>query len=450
MGNQAGVPEKVPDDTCPLAPRDQTRNLLLYGINTSLIYLASPVLYVGTVHGPLCKELGADDKVANLPGTVYFAGAAVPILVAWYFPFVAVLKRLIVAGFAIIAAMLAVVAVVLIAPVANWVKITVIVLQGLVAGGTVLTSVACMWEVLGRGVSPSRRGLTLSIAFGIGPIFAVLASLTTQMLRTGKIGPFQLGGLVFPWEFVTLFAGSVPIMVAAALLSTQFVIPQPAQEVSRKCFREGVFGGLGEFLANRTLRIAAVVTLLMYAGSLVNTNMTLYTKAALGEAAADYAGYQLALRFSFKCVTGLFLGWLLAKTNPRAGLLLTIIFAFLAVAWILLVPGIWFLVAFGIFGAGELIGVYAPNYILSGSSPGRMRRNMGFATMLLALAAPAGFLFGAISDYFTGVFSERLGFQLSFVAALLMIGFALFLALWLPARPAVEAEGEEKPAASAS
>ena len=30
----------------------------------------------------------------------------------------------------------------------------------------------------------------------------------------------------------------------------------------------------------------------------------------------------------------------------------------------MLVPGPWFLLAFGLLGAGELYGVYFPNYIL--------------------------------------------------------------------------------------
>ena len=94
--------------------------------------------------------------------------------------------------------------------------------------------------------------------------------------------------------------------------------------------------------------------------------------------------------------------------------------------------------------AGELVGVYAPNYILSASPPSRMRRNMAFVTMLMAPAAPTGYLFGAISDHirenkitaFGATDSTTFGFQASFAvcACLMTLGLVLTLFL-LPARP---------------
>ena len=44
---------------CPLAPRQQTRNILIYGANWALIYLASPVTYVGLVQAALLKRFGS-------------------------------------------------------------------------------------------------------------------------------------------------------------------------------------------------------------------------------------------------------------------------------------------------------------------------------------------------------------------------------------------------------
>ena len=104
-------------------------------------------------------------------------------------------------------------------------------------------------------------------------------------------------------------------------------------------------------------------------------------------------------------------------------------------------------------GAGELVGVYAPNYILSASSQSQMRRNMAFVTMLMVPAAPAGYLFGAISDYISennitafGVSSSKaFGFQVSFAvcAAVILLGI-LVAVVWLPGNPGPVAEDEEE------
>ena len=37
-------------------------------------------------------------------------------------------------------------------------------------------AIALLWEVIGRGSDESRRGLALSMAFGAGPLLAVLGS----------------------------------------------------------------------------------------------------------------------------------------------------------------------------------------------------------------------------------------------------------------------------------
>jgi MFS family permease len=425
-------------DSCPLSAPAQTRNLALYALNTGLIYLASPLLYVGTVQAPLCKRLGASDAVANLPSTAQLLAAVVPILVAWYFPYVRVLRRIVVVSFALAAAMCAVVAAALLLPSPNWLRIAVVIAQGAVTGGAVFTAVALMWEVLGRGVAASRRGLTLALAFGGGPVLAALAALDSQLLLAGKLGPLTLPGLDYPRNFIAVFASGIPVLVAAAFLSNLFVVPPPVQEVQRQPFLQGVFGGLGDFLGNQVLLLATLVAILVYAGNQINSNMTLAAQVALGEDPEKSAGYQLALRFSMKCVVGIFLGWLLTKSNPKAGVLATAALALTAVLWALTVSGPWFLVSFGLFGAGELFGVYLPNYILCCSAPAKMRRNLSFATMTLVPAAPAGALFGAISDYFRAAYSPTMAFRLSFAAAFLFVGSGTVLALFLPAHPRPE------------
>jgi MFS family permease len=163
--------------------------------------------------------------------------------------------------------------------------------------------------------------------------------------------------------------------------------------------------------------------------------MNLYTVHVLSGSPEDWVGYQNAMRFFCKGVAGLMLGWLLTRSNPRTGILVTGVLFVLSQLWALFVPGIAYLFAFGVYGAGELVGVYAPNYILAASSPRRLRQNMACVTMMMAPAAPAGYLFGAIAT--NSALSPADGFRLSFLvcAGILVVGLILVVVL-LPKRQA--------------
>jgi hypothetical protein len=188
---------------------------------------------------------------------------------------------------------------------------------------------------------------------------------------------------------------------------------------------------------------ATLVTILVYSGNVIPSNMNLYSLEALGDLPEKYAGVQNMLRFSFKVVAGAILGFVLTRTNPRAGILATASIFLVAQIWAMCVTGPWYLVAFGLHGAGELVGVYAPNYIVSASRADQLRRNMAFVTMLMVPAAPAGYLYGAIVDgvkdagwAVPGMNSASLGFRLSFlVCGLLILSGILLAILVLPARP---------------
>src|SRR5262249_11725982 len=132
---------------------------------------------------------------------------------------------------------------------------------------------------------------------------------------------------------------------------------------------------------------------------------------------------------------GLLLGWLLAKTHPKAGLLATSLVFTGSVLWALFVTGPWYHASFMIYGAGELVGVYAPNYILSASRPADIRRNMAIVMLLMVPAAPEGALFGLIAEYGKEL-GPAVGFQMSFAlcAAVMLAGIVL-AAVTLPARP---------------
>jgi hypothetical protein len=391
--------------------------------------------------------------------------------------------------YGIVAVTLAVTALVVSMPVANSLKLAVVILQGGVSGAFMPAAIAFLWEVIGRGSAESRRGLALGLAFGVGPMLAVLGSLGQTALLGGKLFGFEFSGVAYPDGFVTLFGVAAPIMAVAAILSRFLVVPpvshepvreplsavtglliglplmfgavalmQIAAETGEEVLRYlGYLAGAGatagfvwhfrSILRQRVLLAATVVTILVYAGNMIPSNMNLYSEEVLGNAPDQYAGPQNMMRFGFKVVAGLFLGWLLTRTNPRMGILATSSIFLAAQVWAMLVTGPWYLVAIGIFGAGELIGVYAPNYIVSSSRPDELRRNMAFVTMLMAPAAPAGYLYGTVADLAKshewtafGMSSAAFGFRLSFFVCALFIAAGIAVAwLWLPKRPRPEA-----------
>ena len=152
---------------------------------------------------------------------------------------------------------------------------------------------------------------------------------------------------------------------------------------------------------------------------------------------------QNALRFGFKVVAGTVLGWLLTRSHPRLGLVATATIFLMAQLWAIFATGTAYLLAFGLYGAGELVGVYAPNYILSASRPNDFRRNMAFVTLLMVPAAPTGYLYGSIVDTVKDrgwqvgeMTSAALGYRISFAvcAALILCGILVAL-IFLPRRP---------------
>ncbi|MDB5390390.1 MAG: hypothetical protein JWM11_6036 [Planctomycetaceae bacterium] len=486
--------------TCSLTWPQQRWNLILFALCTGTQYLAAPVLYVGITQASLCDRLGADARTSNLPGTLFFAMTAMPALIAWLSPRVSSLKRNLCLCYGTSALMLATLAVTLASPASNQVKLAMIVLQGGVSGAVMPAAIAFLWEVMGRGSDESRRGLALGLAFGAGPLLAVLGSLGQTALLGGDLFGLHFDGLPYPTNFIILFGAGTPIMALAALLSQFFVIspvenepsreplasviglliglplmfaavtlmhfsahsPNSMSETTSSAFQENILQRLGylsaigaalafvyhfrEILQQRVLLLATLVTILVYAGNVIPSNMNLYSTEALGDIPEKYAGVQNMLRFSFKVVTGATLGWVLTRTNPRIGILATSSIFLVAQIWAMFVTGPWYLVAFGIHGAGELVGVYAPNYIVSASRRDQLRRNMAFVTMLMVPAAPAGYLYGAIVDGVKqagwtafGMNSTALGFRLSFLVCGLLILSGIILALvLLPSKPRPE------------
>lgn len=484
--------DKARLDTCPLPDSAQRRNMFLFAACTSTQYLAAPVLYVGITQASLCDRLGASVSTSNLPGTLFFAMTAVPALIAWASPQVAVLRRNLSLCYGASALMLAAISLVLAFSASNDLKIAMVVLQGAVTGAVMPAAIALLWEAVGRGVSESRRGIAMSMGFGFGPVMAVLGSFVQTALLGGDLFGLKFTGIEYPMNFVILFGAGVPIMLLAAIMGQFLVIP-PVETEHQRAPASSVLGLLlglplmfvsvallqvsqsesmgllkyvgvatgivtamcfiyhfREVLSQRVLLIATVVTILVYAGNVIPSNMNLYSREALGDLPEKFAGVQNMLRFSFKVVAGALLGWILTRTNPRACIVTTASIYLVGQIWAMLATGPWYLLAFGIHGAGELVGVYAPNYIVSASRRDELRRNTAFMTMLMVPAAPAGYLYGAIVDYVKatnetmfGMNSIAFGFRLSFfVCALIILSGILLALIGLPRTPRPETQGE--------
>lgn len=216
-------------------------------------------------------------------------------------------------------------------------------------------------------------------------------------------------------------------------------VPQPAIETRREPFVATVFGGFGEFITNRLILIALIGYLLVFAGYSIMPTITLYTPTAVGVESQDLVGYQNALRFGFKATMGIFLGWLLVRSFPKLPLIATTSLCMLAVVITMFAPDYWFLLSFGIMGAGELFGLYFPNYVACCSAPEKTRRNMAFCGLILLSCGAMPLVHGSVVDRLKTPLGEQAAFQVSFGISLAILLVALILVVWcLPRRPVID------------
>ena len=189
-----------------------------------------------------------------------------------------------------------------------------------VANGVMIMA---LWELVRRGISTSRRGKTLGFSFGIGPILACVGSLIQQMLLSHE----PITGYTsdaFPDSYVFLFGGSVPVMAACVLLGAAFVVPPAVNEPAASSPMGEILSGLKQFVTSKPVVLCAVAyVLVLSGGNAIFDNVSLHAKEVLGQASPDTVGVQNFLRFGFKAAAGGLLGWLLAKTPPKATLLAT-------------------------------------------------------------------------------------------------------------------------------
>ncbi|MGE5194502.1 MAG: MFS transporter [Deltaproteobacteria bacterium] len=417
-----------PAESDPLPDRFQQRNSLVFIVNMSLIYLVAPVFYVGVLHAAICNSLGASDTVANLPASVNLWMTPIPVFISWLWPSPLASRRILVAAYLVVGMAGGVAAASFVAAPRHWL-IPVLVAHAGIVGVTVGVIQMCLWELIGRGMTTTLRGWTLSLTFGAGPVFAVLGSCASQLILSGKfLNLVEVSPIPEPWSYVLLFGVTAPAMwLAAGMVSLARLPPgsEPAPRTGGIAFAQGI----RLYFTHPLILIAAFGFLCTYAGGgMIMNNLALYAREAIGEPPERYSGLQLALRFGFKSVCGFGLGWLVTRVHAKAPLVATTTICLAGVGWALLVPGKWYLLSFGLLGAGELFYVYYMNYIVSCSAPERMRENTAYTNLITVTVGFVPLMYGGISD--------RFGLRSSFVLAMaILIAACVVAGLFLPRQP---------------
>jgi hypothetical protein len=429
-------------DNDPLSPRSQVRNMALYVASAAMAYTAAPILYVGILQASLCHSLGASDTVANLPYTAFFCALAAPLFITSRFQSVSSIRPMLVANYLITALAGLAVWGILYFPFSTLGRLVAITLHAACIGVTTGVIYVFLWGVVSRGIASRWRGLTFALAYGCGPMFAVAGSIVAQWILSGKLelsltpalpsassltSDSQM--LQFPQNFALLYAATSPLMLVGALCACFYVVPQNENgEPPRVRVLANLLQTNREVFSDPVLRRTVMAYLIVVAGSSVVTIMSLYTPQALGRPPEELAGYQTALKFAFKMTTGLVLAWLFARTHAKLGLIVPTGMCLCGVLWVLFMPHTWFLIAFGLMGAGDLYGVYFPNYVMSGSPADRVRHNIAYLQFMSLPVSVAPAALGVVSDLY--------GHRMAFAAAAFLLSAALLIIICLlPAQP---------------
>lgn len=230
-------------------PALDRRNGNLFVLTQLLTYFSAPVLYVGVVQAAFLDKLGASATVANLPSSTYLLGAVVPLFCAWLFP-ARLEQRIVVTGYTVVAASLLLVCAAVFFEAPNWLRIAVVIGQGLMLGVLNSTISIYLLKSLARGTTETGRARALKYAFGFGPVAAVLGSLLAQLLLGEKIP-----GIGYPGNFGVLYLLALPCMVVCALLARRFRLVD-VPDVRAESFTGFLKDGAASFTADRRLVIA--------------------------------------------------------------------------------------------------------------------------------------------------------------------------------------------------
>jgi hypothetical protein len=410
-----------------LPERMQRRNSAVFLLNNSLYFLVAPVFYVGVLHSAILDSQGARQAVANLPETVYLWMQPLSVLIAWFWPSPRLLRPMLMTSLVVSGAAGLVVAALFALKCSTWIAPALVVHGGVVGLANGVRNM-CLWELIGRGLSPQRRARALGWTFGVGPVFALLGSCLSQLVLSGQFFEVvHLRPVPRPWSYVVLFGATVPAMWLSAALVALAEVP-PATETGARTRPADVLRGTRQYFLSPLIAAAAAGFLLTSGGMRVMNNLGLFAREAMGGSPERYAGLQLALRFGAKCPAGFALGWIVARFHAKAGLVVATSLCLGGVCWALIVPGKWYLLSFALLGAGELYHVYYLNYIVGCSGPTHMRENTAYTNAILGAVGVLPVVYGALSD--------RYGLRASFgLAGALLVAALLIVTRKLPRQP---------------
>jgi len=324
-----------------------------------------------------------------------------------------------------VALLSAVAAAVLVLPVANSLRVGVVVVESLLLGLLNAVQQVFLLQCLGRGTTEQGRARAFKLAFTFGPLAAVAGSLLAQFVQRGGIP-----ALVFPRDFAALYLLGILCAAAMAWCCGRLELP-PLAEVPHPRFFSFLWEGFKRYLQSRDMILLWFAYLLWYGTFLFLPNLSLFARQAMGREPADFSGLMMAILFGSKAAAGYAFGALCQKYGVRAPLIGTMAAVGLSLLWAWVVPGYFYLAAFAFMGAGQLGGIYFLNVLPSWSSPLNATRDMAVLNLAPVAASPAPEVYGFATD--------RWGFSASFILGIASAVAGLALVLRLPIRRSREA-----------
>ncbi len=386
-------------------------------LSALLHYLAAPVIYVGIVQAALCDRLGASATVANLPSSGYLLASMAPILLSWVIPHRRVRATVVTASL-LTGLVLFLVLLILLFPFQSSTRLWVVVVAGLAQGLSSNVAHVYSFQCMKRGTTTEGRARALKWAFSLSPLAGVVGSLWAQYVLGGGIA-----SLLFPYDFAVLYLTGIPCMVAIAILNSRYQL-LPVEEETLPPLLPYLWKSVRSYWGVRILLLAWFAYLFWYLTLNAMPNLTLYAREALGREPQELSGWMMALRFGFKCLGGLVLGIISVRWGIRAPLFACAGMVGAAILWAWLVPGHLYLLAFGIMGAGELGGVYFPNYAISISSASAATRNLAILSLVSPVSSIGPALHGGLTDAYGFPASFTFGVTASLVALILILGLS--------------------------
>ena len=396
----------------------ERRNGVIFFVSFVLIYLAAPVTYIGIVQAALCDKLGASYTIANLPASLNLLGNIAPLICAWLIPY-RWERAVLVWSYGVSTTVLAAVGTILTFPFSNAVRIGALLAQGLIQGFSTAVAHAFSFQCLRRGTTTQGRAKIFGITFGFSPLTAVVGSLGAQFVLNEGISFFK-----YPFDFAFLYWMGVPCIAAVAFLSSRYQLVPVRKKKEYRALSTYLGESIKSFFSSRHLALTWIIYVLWYSGLSGMSNLSLYTKEAMGREPKEFSGLIMALRFGFKSAAGFVLGAIAVRWGIRAPLIITVFLVGAGMAWAWIVPGYSYLLSFGLLGAGELGGAYLPNYAVSISPAVDGARNMS----VLALAP----LTSSVAPATHGWLTDTFGFSASFAFAIATASLALCLVFQLP------------------